>query len=163
MSSAPCVSNKSYIKCGDSYIKDISIVYGSNAFVPAFDANTINAKPNCVINQLEAVCLEYPNYDQVNIKKSSDFYTAKLLLDPRDNLYTLNINPRINRDNLVFKNTKPYSDEEKSIQNEGDAPYCIVDISKCSSLKDGCDSVCVSEKDNSVLRREYNSTDYYKS
>jgi hypothetical protein len=53
--------------------------------------------------------------------------------------------------------------KKKKIQNEGDAPYCIVDISKCSSLKDGCESVCVSEKDNTVLIREYNSTDYYKN
>ena len=160
MSNSSCISNKSYIKCGDTYIKNISNLNGSYAFVPAFDYNTINSKPNCVVNQLEAVCLEYPNYDQVNIKKTSDFYTSKLILDPVDNLYTLNINPKVTKDNLVFKNTKPYTEDEKGTQNEGDAPYCIVDISKCPSLKDGCNSICVSNKDSSILGRIYKQSEF---
>ena len=161
-SSASCVANQSYIKCGETYIKNISKLNGSYAFVPAFEANTVNSMPNCVINSTEAICLEYPSYETLNIKKTIPFYTTKLMFDPDDKLYTLNINPKISRDNLVFKNTKEYSQEEKDIQNEGDAPYCIVDINKCTTLRDGCDSICVSQKDNSILRRIYNSSDYYE-
>lgn len=159
-----CLVNKSSIRCGDSIIKNISNLNGAIAFVPAFTENMITAKPNCVLNaaKTEAVCLEYPNYDQVNLKKTSNLYTAVLPKDPNDSLFTLNINPKITRDNLVFNNDKPYSADELLIQNQGDAPYCIIDTSLCSALKDGCEGLCISATDNSVLRRTYNQNDYSK-
>jgi len=129
--------DKNILICSDNnattYIKNISTVYGSDVYVPAY--KTI--PNNCVYNKRDdsiAYCLEYLDPDAISTNSNIPIYSITKLTKS-GNYYVQN--PP--QDPSEF-NTIAYKNKNDTDLN---APMCLVDIDKCAYVDVSCPSICI--------------------